>query len=499
PGKVQKETPKKSSSSKTAKAPAVSKAPIVKKVKIMASYDWSMRSALSAFARFYDRPLKYKRKQYVMELGRIIAEPQVCGDNLKKDVDFVVDRTTHWNAYYKMWAQQALNSMVQSANHPNTFENHDKHHTYDLMARAIHPDDHFPKTVLLPQYAPYTAEQKQQEMWEYYQSLIINNTKYGWDPHRRETDWNKVNESYERAQKFKEKNDLMRDQFYCKGNYIQEVMEKHFNNQYPVWLKKAFGGGGSDVFKIKSLDELYKKYDETGGKPFHIQESVENYDIFIRCMAIGPQILPMKFQPDEPLHEHYSPEKITVDKDVYTRMEAYVMLINAYHRWTYNSFECIIKDNVINPIDFANACPDSNFTSLHAHFPWLIKSLYKWFAFCAVTEKDMRVDMEQVKYLKVLNDPKISQKKKFDHHYKLSKDYFEIDEFNKFCAENFADIDSSITDFYKQNEESILDTAIRFSDFPENEHDKFYRHYKDIMDNTFNRDPQSYLTDVIFS
>lgn len=472
--------------------------PMIKKIKIMASYDWTMRQAMVEFVKFYDPVITYKKKKHKLELGRIVANPIICGQDLSKEVDFLVDRTTHWNAFYKMWAQQALNSGVQSANHPNTFENHDKHHTYDLMARAIHPADVFPKTVLLPQFAPYTPDQEQQDMWEYYQSLIIHNTKFGWDPHRRTTNWEKINESYDKALKFKEKNRLMRDQFYPKDNYLKDVIDNIFEGKFPLWLKKAFGGGGSDVFKISNIDELYQKYDETGGRVFHLQESVEEYDIFIRCMAIGPQVLPMKYQPDAPLHQHYSPDKIKVKRSMFRRLEAYVMLINAYHRWTYNSFECILKDGKIHPIDFANACPDSNFTSLHAHFPWLICALTRWFSFCAVAGKDMRCDMEQMKYLSVLNDPKISQEEKFEHHRKLSRDYFELERFEEFCEENFKDMTDAMIAFYDKAEASILETAIKFSDFPEYEHEKFYYYYKDLIDNTFRKAPKDYLTTVIF-
>lgn len=473
---------------------------IEKKIMIMASHDWSMRAAMRTFVEYLQPRITYKGKDYTITLGRIIAKPIICGQNLKADADLVVDRTVHWNTFYKYWAQQAINSQMRIANHPNTFQNQDKHATYDLMARAMHPKDRFPKTVLLPQFSPYTADQKKQEFWEYKQKLIAENTKLGFDPDRSETDWEKVESQYKRSLDFERKAQMVREHFYYGGNYLDETIEQVFENKFPLYLKKAFGGGGSDVYKIHNMGELYEKYDETGGRTFHLQEAIEDYDVFIRCMAIGPQVLPMEFQPDKPLHQHYGTNKLTIDKEIYGRLSSYVKFINAYHRWTYNSFECLVKNGQIHPIDFANACPDSNFTSLHVHFPWLICSLVKWFAFCAVTEKDLRIDLEQNRYLDVINDPEKSNEEKFEFYTRISDEYFEIEKFNAFVADNFADIEERMIEFYDAGYfKEIVEFAIEMSDFPPEEHGRFVAEYLSTMDTIWRPNATDYLKTVIYS
>jgi hypothetical protein len=473
--------------------------PIVRKVALMASQDWTLRAAMAEFHNFLQPVLKWRGKRYRLELTRVLARPVVAGTDQSADADLIVDRTTHWNSYYRSWAHQAANSLGRFVNHPYTFFVYDKHATYDLMARAMHPADRFPKTVLLPLFNPWTPDQVANEWWQYEQKLVLENTELGFDPRRRKTDWAEVKRSLEHARRREERTKKMRDHFSIGGNWLKETVENVFGNRFPLYLKKAYGGGGARVWKVNDLKELYARFDRTGTEEaFHLQEAIDPYDKFYRCMGIGPIVFPMIFQPEQPLHSRYGTEKPVMDKEVYRRLQSYVMFINSYHRWTYNSFECLMRGGQLHPIDFANACPDSHFTSLHVHFPLTVVSLLKWLAFCAVTEKDLRIDMEMTHYLKVLNDPQIGAEEKFEFCRTVSDEYFEVDRFDEFCAESFPDVEERMIDFYDQKWDEILRYAIDHSDFPDHEHERFYQHYHEMMDKQWRPNAKRYLSPVVF-
>ena len=53
--------------------------------------------------------------------------------------------------------------------------------------------------------------------------------------------------------------------------------------------------------------------------------------------------------------------------------------------WEFNSCEMLVAGDDVYPIDYANACPDVAVTSLHYYFPWAIKALVRWSAYCLAT------------------------------------------------------------------------------------------------------------------
>jgi hypothetical protein len=120
-------------------------------------------------------------------------------------------------------------------------------------------------------------------------------------------------------------------------------------------------------------------------------------------------------------------------------------------------------------------------------------------SFVVVTDFNMCLDTEHEEYFKVLRDPEIPQVEKYEFCNKKSRDYFHIEKFQEFCDKNWKGLEEKMVDFYDNNVDRIIERAIRYSDFPKEEHGKFVWQYKNLMETTFRKDPHAYLSTVIYA
>ena len=65
----------------------------------------------------------------------------------------------------------------------------------------------------------------------------------------------------------------------------------------------------------------------------------------------------------------------------------------------------LVRDGVVYPIDYANACPDVAVTSLHYYFPWAMAALLKWSAFCLRHRPRPRTHVDTGPWFAVADDP----------------------------------------------------------------------------------------------
>jgi hypothetical protein len=249
---------------------------------------------------------------------------------------------------------------------------------------------------------------------------------------------------------------------------------------YPLFMKPYDGGAWVGVSRITGPAELRRAYDESGERLMHLQASVEGYDVFARSLTIGPDSMVMKFQPDQPMHNRYAVDHAFLSPTAGEEVLTISRLINAFFRWEFNSCESLVVGESVHPIDYANACPDISITSLHYYFPWAIGTLLKWSAFCAVTGRRPRLDLDTHNYFAVADSSRTYEEKLTEYRH-LADEYFETERYQDFCTTSLSHVDDMVRDWVASPAfDDLLVSTVR-STYPAKEHDQFIAHFRGLL------------------
>jgi hypothetical protein len=225
---------------------------------------------------------------------------------------------------------------------------------------------------------------------------------------------------------------------------------------------------------------LEKAYEDSGKLVMHLQRAVLPYDLFVRAIGVGPQVNIVKYDPAAPLHDRYKIEFDFLEPGDHQLLRDMVLTINAFFGWDFNSCECLRRDGVFHPIDFANPCPDSQVTSLHYHFPWVLMSKIRWSLFCAATKRPFRRNLDWEPYYAVREKqlPYLEQMREYG---KLAERHFDTEKFQEFCGTHLAHLDEVAWEFF--GTETAKDAVHRKVEalFPEDEVEKFAEHFWGLL------------------
>ena len=216
---------------------------------------------------------------------------------------------------------------------------------------------------------------------------------------------------------------------------------------YPLFMKPYDGGAWVGVTGIHNRQELENAYESSGTRVMNLQKGVEPHDAFVRCVGLGPQYRMVNYDPGAPLHDRYQMDHDFLPQDQAQQMRDMTMVINAFFGWDFNSCEALRQDGIWHPIDFANACPDSQVTSLHYHFPWLIKANLRWSVFCAATDRSMKTNLNWQSYFEIA-DQDIPFEEKMAGYVSLAREHFSVDEFESFCDTHLPQRDEVAYEFF---------------------------------------------------
>jgi hypothetical protein len=309
--------------------------------------------------------------------------------------DVVLDRLTHWYHTSREWIKKAiLMDGLYVLNNPWAVQSMEKHTSYCAMMHLGMP---IPETWMLPPKS-YEPTPDLKPTLKSYAKLF---------------DLGKI------------------------GNAIG----------YPMFMKPYDGGGWRAVSRVADEAALRARYEESGKGVMHLQAAVQPFDSFVRCIGLGPQTHLVKYLPDAPLHDRYSQEEGFVSDEEAQLLRDTTLTINAFFGWDFNSCESLRKGGVWYPIDFANPCPDSQVTSLHRHFPWLVKANLRWSVFCAVTKRPFRKTLDWAPFYEVaaLDLP---YREKLSKYAAIAAERFDTARFEEFCAQHLPHLDEVAWEFF---------------------------------------------------
>jgi hypothetical protein len=265
---------------------------------------------------------------------------------------------------------------------------------------------------------------------------------------------------------------------------------------YPLFMKPYDGGAWVGVSKIDGPQKLVEAYEGSGKRVMHVQQAILPHDLFVRIVGVGPQTNFIRYDPSAPLHDRYKVDFFFLDEQEMDLLRDMTLTINSFFGWDFNSCECLRQNGVFYPIDFANPCPDSQVTSLHYHFPWIITSQLRWAVFCAATKKPMRRTLDWEPYYEVQRRD-LPYRERLRAYARIAEERFETDRFRDFCERHLAHLNEVALEFFGSE---AAKRAVRKKVevmFPDHEVEQFTEHFwgliqfwrKTEVDHLGNTDP----------
>ena len=165
-------------------------------------------------------------------------------------------------------------------------------------------------------------------------------------------------------------------------------------------MKPFAGGGWKNVYKIKDMDDLFRKHGETGELVMMLQEEII-FDEYYRCYCIGGKhVRIMPYEPRNPHHLRYVAD-FKPDKERYALMEGIVLRICNYLGYDFNTVELALRDGVPYAIDFCNPAPDAEVTSVgQENFDWVVETAATYAIEKAQEQDDKKDNLTWGEYIK---------------------------------------------------------------------------------------------------
>ncbi len=243
--------------------------------------------------------------------GTQMAEP--TGYNV------IIDRISHEVPYYRTYLKNAILTGTHVINNPFWWSADDKFFNYALAHKMGIP---VPRTVVLPSYShpPNTTADS------------FRNLEFP-------LPWDRLFE------------------------YVG----------FPAFMKPFDGGGWRHVYKIRSKDDFFERYAETGDICMVLQENID-FSEYYRCYCIDRKhVHIMPYDPGAEPHDRYVKHPRPLDPKLEKKIHQYCIDICNALGYDLNTIEFAVRDGIPYAIDYMNPAPDCDYNSVTPrNFEWVV-------------------------------------------------------------------------------------------------------------------------------
>lgn len=170
---------------------------------------------------------------------------------------------------------------------------------------------------------------------------------------------------------------------------------------FPAYMKPFDGGGWRDVYKISDKEDLWDKFAQTHQLVMLLQEEII-FDDYFRCYCIGGKhVRIMQYEPRNPHHLRYEHGKAPASKKLLDTITKYVLQLNQYLGYDFNTVEFAVRDGIPYAIDFCNPAPDAEVTSVgQDNFEWVVETAASYAIERAKAQKDDKDNLTWGEFVK---------------------------------------------------------------------------------------------------
>lgn len=179
--------------------------------------------------------------------------------------------------------------------------------------------------------------------------------------------------------------------------------EDHINylGGFPVMLRPISERSFKKIYRIESIEELWRSYNETGTECMMLQEHIV-WDKYIRCICIGQEhVMPIRYDPEGPWSSRYLDVDDYLTDDEREQVVDSTLKISRAIGYDMNAVDFGIKDDMLYVTNPTNPVPDFDVNSITPHyFDWVVKTMVD---FSIGIAKGRRQQLRDFSWSKLIN------------------------------------------------------------------------------------------------